>query len=80
LDAAEKEKIALGKYTTAQEELRAKADKVAKTHVEVDALKASVVADASVVEKLSTAAVSESISINKQISPARQITINNTSS
>jgi hypothetical protein len=79
LDAAEKEKIALGKYTTAQEELRTKADKVAKTHVEVDILKASVDADINVVEKLSATTVSESISINKQISPARQITINTSS-
>lgn len=75
LDAAQKEKIALGKYTIAQEDLRTKADKVAKTHIEVDALKASVDADANEVKKLSLTAFSESIAINKQISPARQIAI-----
>jgi hypothetical protein len=78
LDAAEKEKIALGNLTTAQEDLRTKADKVAKTHIEVDALKASVGADTNEIKNLSAKTFSESILINKKLSSARQITIDAT--
>jgi hypothetical protein len=75
LDAAQKEKIALGNLTTAQEDLRIKADAVAKTHVKVDELNASILADMTAKEKLSYTALSESALLNKQISSNRQLTI-----
>lgn len=74
-DAADKKDIAHGNLTAAQEDLRTKADAVAKTHVKVDELNASILADMTAKEKLSYTALSESVLLNKQISPERQLTI-----